>query len=530
MDWFAKRAARGLLLATAMLLPAGLPAAADDLRIAMKGAVDGADPHQSYTPNRNVQLHVYETLLVQDAHLFTHAQLAESWRAIDPNSWEFTLRQGVKFSDGSPLTPADAAFSIMRAKATTGIRTYSSNVRNVTSVDVTGDRTFVVHTSQPTPLQPDLMASIAIVNAKDAKDAAVADWNGGRAAVGTGPYRWIRWTPGQDVVLERNDGYWGPKEPWDKVTFRFIQDDSTRVAALLSGDVDVADTLPAELYDRIRNSDKVKLISTDSIFTDYFHLDATSATTPDVTGPDGKPWDKNPLRDQRVREAIDHALNRTALAERVMQGGASPAGQIAAAGFSGHVDGLEPAKFDPALSKKLLAEAGYPQGFTLRISCTNDRFAGDVQTCQAVGHMLDAVGIHVRINALPSAVYFRQEATMQPNGSPQFAADMAMFGSTTGFAIEGMNTIIHSPTTGLGPQNRNYYLDPKLDALLDKASAIFDATQRDQATAEATRYAMAQRAVLPLFFVKASWGLRRDLTLEPRGDQYTMATVVRKAK
>lgn len=518
---------RLLFLALLAAAPCAVPA--QELRIAMKGAVDGADPHQSYSPNRNVQLHVYETLLTQDEHLRPHPLLAVSWRAVDPLTWEFTLRAGVRFHDGSLLTPGDVAFSIMRAKAATGIRTYAANVRNVASVEATGERTLVVRTTVPTPLQPEFMVSVAIVSAKAAAEATNADWNGGRAAVGTGPYKWVLWTPAAGVTLVRNDAYWGEKEPWEKVSFRFIQNDSARVAALLAGDVDVADTLPAELYDRVRESDKVRLVAVDSIFTNYLYLDSLNPVVANVMGADGQRLARNPLQDQRVRQAMDHALNRAGLAERAMQGGAAAAGQVAAPGLQGHVPGLEPARYDPALARRLLAEAGYEKGFGLVLSCTSDRFAGDSRTCQAVGQMLNAVGIKAQVEAIPSAIYFRRWATISPEGTSDFSATISMFGSTSGMASEGMNTILHSPDPqrGLGVSNRRFYSDPKLDAMLAEADATFDAGERERRTQAAVRYAMEQRAALPLFFLKASWGLRRDLTLSPRADQYTMATTVR---
>jgi peptide/nickel transport system substrate-binding protein len=517
-------------LLTMMLV--GNVAVAQELRVGMKGVVDGADPHQSFSPNRNVQYHVYEPLVFQDAFLKPYPGLAESWKPMGPLTWSFTLRPGVTFQDGTPLTPEDVAFSLLRAKAATGIRTYQSSVRNVVSVERVDDRTFLIHESAPTPLQPAVLASVAIVSAKAAADATTSDWNGGRAAIGTGPYRWVKWNPGQDVVLARNPSYWGPKEPWEKVVFRFISNDSARVAGLLAGDIDVADTLPAELYERVKASDKLTLLTTDSVFTNYFYIDSISPrlTAGNATGPDGQPLPTNPLRDLRVRTAIDHALNRPALADRAMQGGATAADQIAAVGLQGHVDGLSPTRFDPALGRRLLAEAGYPNGFALTLSCTSDRFAGDGRTCQAVAQMLGAIGIKVSVDAQPTVMYFRNWATILPSGSSSFAATISMFGSTTGVASEGMNTILHTWDTerGLGASNRHFTSDAAFDAMLGKVDSTFEDGARETLTQDAVRYAMAQRLALPLFYVKASWGLRRDLTLVPRADQYTLATTVRR--
>ena len=517
----------GLLLLT--LLAA--PAFAQDLRVGMKGVVDGADPHQSFSPNRNVQYHVYEPLVFQDEHLKPTPGLAESWKPIDSLTWSFTLRPGITFHDGTKLTPEDIAFSLLRAKAAQGIRTYQSSVRNVVSVERVDDRTFLIRESAPTPLQPAVLASVGIVSAHAAADATTNDWNGGRAAIGTGPYRWVKWTPGQDVTLQRNDSYWGPKEPWSRVIFRFIPNDSARVAGLLAGDIDIADTLPAELYERVKSSDKLKLLTTDSIFTDYLYLDSVSpALSPNnAADPDGKPLPANPLADLRVRTAMDHALNRKVLAERAMQGGATAADQVAAEGLQGHVDHMPPNLFDTAQGKRLLAEAGYPNGFRLTLSCTNDRFAGDGRSCLAVAQMLGTIGIKVTVDAQPTVMYFRNWATILPNGSSTFAATISMYGSTTGVASEGMDTILHTwdADRGLGASNRHFTSDPALDALLAKVDSTFDEPAREALTQDAVRHAMAQRLALPLFYVKASWGLRRDLTLVPRADQYTLAMTVR---
>jgi len=521
---------RPLAAASLLALLAG-PAAAQELRIAMKAAVDNPDPHQNYTPNRNVQLHVYETLVAQDEHLRPRPGLAESWTSPDPNTWEFTLREGVRFHDGTPLTPEDVAFSLARAGTVQGVRTYASNVRNVVSVEARGPRTVVVRTREPTPQQPGLLAGVAILSARAARDATGEDFNGGRAAQGTGPYRWVRWTANQDVVLERAPAHWGAAEPWTRVTYRFIPNDSARTAALLAGDVDVIDTVPPGLYERVRSSGRHQVIATDSIFTHYLYLDSMSERIANATGADGQPLPRNPLRDHRVRQAMTHALNRTVLAERAMEGGATPAGQVAAEGFQGHVPGMAPPAFDPALSRRLLAEAGYPGGFNLTLNCTNDRFAGDARTCQGVAGMLNAVGIRATVDAQPLSVYFRRWSNIGPNGSSELSAHMSMFGSSTGLANEALTTLVRTPNParGQGVTNRNFHSDPELDRRLEAVDRSFDEAERERLTQEAVRYAVDRQALVPLFFMRASWGVRRELVLEPRGDGYTMATAIRRA-
>ncbi len=525
------RVLRRILLATAACLAMVPMAEAQNLRIAMKASVDGSDPHITFTPNRNVQLHVYETLLTQDDRLIARPGLAESWRSIDPLTWEFKLRPGVTFHDGSPLTARDVAFSIRRAQRAPGARTYAAAVRNVTDMTVVDDLTLVVKTRVPTPLQPHFLVGIAILSERAATDATEADFNGGRAAIGTGPYRWIRWTPQQNAVIERSANWRGTPEPWQRVIFSFIPNDSARVAALLSNDVDVIDSVPSGLHERIRGDRATRLISGDSIFTYYFYLDSMSAQIPNATDAAGQVLPNNPLRDQRVRRAMNHALNRAALAERVMEGGASPAGQIAATGFIGHDPSIPVPAYDPALSRRLLAEAGYPEGFNLTIHCTLDRFAGDARSCQAIAQMLTVAGIRTTIEALPMPVYLRRSATLTGAGAPELSAHLAMFGSSSGLASEAMTALVRTPNAALahGGWNRTRYSNPELDRLLAEADAVFDDAEREIATQRAVRFTVDNQALLPVFFMRSTWGVRNPLRLTPRGDQYTMATDIRAA-
>ena len=522
---------RRLLLATTLLLAGMTAAEAQTLRIAFKASMDGTDPHQSFTPNRNAQLHVWETLVTQDATLRPRPLLATSWRAIDPLTWEFTLRRDAVFHDGTPFTSADAAFSILRAKAATGPRTYTAAVRNVAAVETPDAHTLIVRTTVPTPLQPDFLVAVAMVNARAADGAQDADFNGGRAAIGTGPYRWGRWTPAQDVTFERSPTWRGTPEPWARVQIRFVPNDSARVAALLAGDVDVIDTVPTGLHARVRDNAGTQLVSGDSVFTHYFYLDSMSAQIPNASGADGQPLPGNPLRDLRVRRAMNHAINREALASRAMEGGATATGQIAPEGFVGHVPGLPVPEYSPARARALLAEAGYPQGFSLTIHCTQDRFAGDARTCQAIGQMLTAVGIRTTVEALPMPIYLRRSATLTASGAPELSAHLSMFGSSSGIASEALTALIRTPNPARahGTWNRTRFSNAEFDAILLRVDSEFDPAKREEATQEAIRWVADNLPMLPIFHVGASWGLRRGLAMTPRGDQYTMATEVRPA-
>jgi peptide/nickel transport system substrate-binding protein len=492
----------------------------------MKAAVDASDPHQSYTPNRNVQFHVWEPLVGQDEHVRTVPALAVSWQAIEPTLWEFKLATA-NFSDGTPFGPDDVIFSINRARAAEGVRTYRIYVRDIVAMEAVDAHTVRMRTRAAAPLLPANLGAFSMVSARAAEGAVEADFNGGRAAVGTGPYRWVKFTPGSDVTLDRNPHWRGRPEPWSKVIYRFVPNDSARTAGLLAGDLDVIDTVPPSLYARVSESERTKLLSTTSGFTLYFHLDQFRDRSPFVTSTDGRPLDRNPLRDVRVRRAMSLALNRTAIAERAMEGGAEPAGQFMPPGFDGHEGSLAIPPYDPAGARRLLAEAGYPQGFGLTLHCTNDRYAGDGRVCQTVAQMLTAVGIKSAVEALPSTVFFRRAGTATTE--TDFSAQMAIYSNLSGIGAENMNAVVRTldGARGVGTTNRGRYSNPELDRLLAAADAALDPAVREPLVSQATRLSMEQVGVIPIFHMKGSWGLRRALTMTPRGDQYTYATDVR---
>ena len=266
----------------------------------------------------------------------------------------------------------------------------------MTGAEAEGADTVILHTRNPAPTLPFDLATFPILSAHAAEGATLEDFNGGRAAVGTGPFRLVKWNPGQNVILERNPSYWGKAPEWERVEFRFVPNDSARVAGLLAGDLDLVDALPAELLDRVQTNDKLRVQSKLGILIMLLQMDVGRAVTPYATGPDGQPLPKNPLQDVRVRQAISVSINRQGLAERVMQGTEEPAGQLMAPGLDNHIASLLPPPYDPAKAKALLAEAGYPQGFGLTLTCTNDRYPGDDRICQAIGQMLTTAGIPPR--------------------------------------------------------------------------------------------------------------------------------------
>jgi peptide/nickel transport system substrate-binding protein len=349
--------------------------------------------------------------------------------------------------------------------------------------------------------------------------------------VGTGPYRWDQWTPGQGVTLTRNPDYWGSKPHWEKVDFRFVPNDSARVASLLAGDLDVIDAVPPGLTGRVEKGGNTHLMSATAIMMIYLQLEMGREQSPFVTGDDGQPLPKNPFRDLRVRQAFSQAINRAAIAERAMEGAAEPAGQFMAPGLDNHDRDLKPVAYDPARSRALLAEAGYPKGFHMTLACSNDRYPGDAKVCQTLGQMLGAVGIQTRVETVPISILFRRRSAA-PDGGPDVAAFMAGYGSPNGLATSALSSLTQTMDRDRGRGGNNYtgYSNPDVDQMVSEAEAEPDDAKRVDLVRRATRQAIGDTAIVPVYFTKAIWGLRRDLTMTPRADAFTFVDTIRPTK
>lgn len=519
----------GLARACAALVLALCAAAqAAELRIGFKSEVTSADPHVLNGQNRNVWMHVYESLVAQDERLRPVPALATSWKAVGTNAWEFKLRPGVLFHSGKPLTAEDVKFSIDRARSLTGPRTFRSYLREVDSVQVVDAATILVKTKGPSPTLPDNLSLIAIVSRLAAKDASEESFAKGAAAVGSGPYRFGEWLHGQRVVLTRNDRYWGTAEPWEKVTFQFIPKDPARAAALLAGSVDLIDGAPSALKERFATGN-FKLVSTTSYMLNYVYLDRAREQSPYVQDADGKPMARNPFNDLRVRQAMNLAINRDAIARAVMKGDAEPSGQFVPPGFFGHVPGLGAPKSNLDQARKLLAEAGFPRGFRLTLHCPNDRYPNDAKVCEAVGQMLSQAGIRTEVSTLPFAVFQPRSLTGGKGGEPEFSAGLLGIGAVTGDSFEPLMTlaVTHDRKTGTGANNRARYSNKEVDTLVDKAGNTFNEKEREELQQAAARAAMADVAFIPLQHIAAGWAMRQGLTAIPRADGFTLATAIR---
>lgn len=495
--------------------------AAADLSIALGADVTSIDPHfHNLTPNNNVGNHIFETLVAKDARGRLTPALAESWRAVDDLTWEFRLRKGVKFHDGSDFTAADVAFSLDRVpkvpNSPSPFTTYSKQITDRIIVDA---HTIRLKTAAPYPLMPTDMGTIMIVSSRAAKGASTEDFNSGKAAIGTGPLKFVRWQRGDRIELARNDGYWGAKSPWTRVVFRVITSDPTRVASLLANEVRAIENVPTADLAKVAKHGELSVYRVVSHRVMYLHMDSSRDKSPFVTDKAGRPLERNPLKDVRVRRAMSKAINRQALVERVMEGAARATGQLMPEGMFGYNPALKPEPFDPEGARKLLAEAGYPDGFGLTIHAPNNRYVNDEQVAQAIAQMLSRVGIATKVDTMPSSVYFTRASKLE------FSFILVGWGSETAEASSPLKALLatHNADKGMGQANRGRYSSPRMDALLDQALTTVDDARREKLLQQATEVAMSDVGIITLYHQENVWATRKGIVYTPRADERTFA-------
>jgi len=519
-----RRALGAVVLAVAL----ATPVAAQELKIAVAADVTSIDPHFfNLFPNNNIAEHIFDKLVQMDADSRMIPGLATTWKTVDATTWEFKLRKGVKFHDGSELTAEDVAYSIDRvAQIPNSPGPFVAYTKAIVQKQIVDPYTIRFKTAAPHPLMPNDLSTIYIVSKKAATGLSTEDFNSGKATVGSGRFKFVRYVNGDRVELARNDAYWGDKVPYEKVTFRIIKNEASRVAALLSGDVDAIEQPPIADLPRLKADPKFTITSKISHRVIYYNFDHLERSSPFVTGKDGKPLAKNPFLDLRVRKAISKAINRPAIAERVMEGQATPAGQLVSDKLFGNVPGMKAEPYDPEGAKKLLAEAGYPDGFNLTIHGPSGRYVNDEKIVQAVAQMLTRVGIVSKVETAPMAPYSSRASKQE------FSFHMVGWGASTGEASSPLRSLLatFNRDKGLGAVNWGRYSNPKVDYVIEQALQQVDDENRRAMLQQATRLAMDDLGIMPVHFQYTIWATKKGVAYTPRTDEYTLAFQFRPAK
>ncbi len=524
-----KNGLRAAVLAAVSALGLALSAAprAQTLTLAVGAPVTSLDPHyHQLSPNNAAAGMLFDRLVNTDGQSRMIPGLAESWQAVAPNVWEFRLRRGVRFHNGNAFTAEDVAFTIQRVpnvpNSPSSFAIYTRPIRNVEIVD---EYTIRLTTEGPYPLLPQDLTNIYILDRETHQNATTEDFNAGRAAIGTGPFRLVTYRNGDRIELERNDSYFGDRPAWQRVNYRMITNDSARTAALLAGDVEAIDQVPTADLSKLRGDQRVALSQAIGLRLIFLGLDhMRTDASPFITDNDGRPIPRNPLKDVRVRRALSMAIDRQAIVDRVMEGAATPAGQFLPPGIFSYVPDLAPPRFDPDGARRLLAEAGYPNGFRIQLNGPNDRYPNDGRIVQVIGQMWTRIGVRTSVEAQPWTTFVARAARQE------FSAFLIGWGSNP----EGSHPLRNLVATfdrekGYGASNRGRYSNPQLDQMLEAALRELDDAKRERMLQDAQRLAMEDVAVIPLHIQTNIWAMRRGLAHEARADELTRAQDFRPA-
>ena len=497
---------------------AGGTAQAETLRWAAQNDILTLDPHsQNHATTNAILMHSYEGLTRYNEKFEVEPALATKWTMISPTQVRFELRKGVKFADGSPFTADDVIFSLGRIKQPQGtMQIYVTGINEIKKID---DHTVDFILSAPQPILLRNIIDFRIMSkswSEKNKTTNVQDYKAkeenyaSRNVNGTGPYKITGWTPDQRLTMTINKDWWGKHGGnVTEVIYTPIKSDPTRVAALLSGDVDMLTDLPVQDVARLRNDPKLKIVDGHEVRTIYIALDEFS---PELKYSDVK--GKNPFKDKRVREAMSIAIDREAIKRNTMRGLSIPAGIIVAPGVNGNSPDIDvAAKADPERAKKLLAEAGYPNGFEFQLNCPNNRYVNDEEICQNVVAMWARVGIKTKLVAESMATFIQKVQNFDTS------AYLLGWGVATFDAQYSLQSLIRTRTTGAdGNFNFGRISDPKIDALVDAMKTETDVTKRNAQIREALILTRDEVHSIPLHHQLRPWAMKKGVTTIHRAD------------
>ena len=488
---------------------------AKTIKWSMQGDSLTLDPHaQNEGPTTQVSRQVYEALVTRGLDMSIEPQLATDWKTTDPNTWIFNLRKDVKFSDGSNMTAKDVVFSILRAKQpTSDFKEYISTISDVKEID---NYTVQISTSKPNPILLNQLSNIFIMSKKWSIDfgATVSqNWDGGEEtfsatnAMGTGPFKITLREPNTKTVFERNSNWWGSMKDNSVTEIHLlpIKNSATRVAALLSGEVDLVTDAPVQDLARIGNSADHDVVSTAQMRTIFLGMDqAADKLRSGNTG-------DNPFKKKEVRQALYQAIDIEAIKKKVMRGLSEPAGIITFPGVNGYTKDLDKRlPYDVDAAKKLLADAGYPKGFDVELRCPNDRYVNDEAICTAVVGMLGKIGVNVNLFAQTKSKHFKE--------LKEDKGDFYMLG--WGVPTLDSHYVFHYLYESGASWNKVNFSNSEVDAAIRVMEGEVDLDKRNAAIANAWKIVKDDISYLPLHHQVISWATKNsvDVPIRPNNE------------
>ncbi|MCO5111726.1 MAG: ABC transporter substrate-binding protein [Burkholderiaceae bacterium] len=503
----------------AALSAAALVGHAQTIRIANQGDALSMDPHSL---NESLQLsttsNVYEPLVGRNKDLSLAPALATAWKQTSPTVWRFELRKGVQFHDGTPFTADDVLFSFARTQVEgSDMKSYTNDFKEVRKIN---DHTVEIETKTAFPILPDVISQVFIMSKKwcEANNAtAPVDRRKGIEnaasfrANGTGPFRLRERQPNVRTVFVRNGNYWGPIEGnVAEVIFTPIGSAPTRVAALLSGEIDVMEPIPVQDIDRVNNNPGTRAITGPELRTIFLGMDQKrdELLYSSVKG-------KNPFKDKRVRQAFYQAIDIDGIKKTVMRGASNPSALMVGPGINGFQPDAKRLPYDVEAAKKLMAEAGYPNGFEVSMNCPNDRYVNDDRICQTVAANLSRINVKINLQAETKGTYFpkvlRRDTSFYMLGWTPSTYD----------AHNALNALMACvDDKGAGQFNLGAYCNPKVDELTKKIQAETDTAKRNAMIKEAFDLHSADIGHLPLHQQALAWGVSKKVKLVQLADNY----------
>jgi peptide/nickel transport system substrate-binding protein len=513
-------------LALMLAWPAGASAAV--FRWANNGDLNAMDP---YTRNETFQLsflaNIYEPLIRRDRNLGLEPALATKWEQTSPTVWRFTLRPDVKWQDGTPFTADDVVFSAARIRAPTSVmKSILAPVKEVRKID---DLTVEIETNKVDPIFPqEITTWVMMSKAWSVKNNATEPVNLSsntenfaiRNAMGTGPFKLVLREPDRRTILEPNPGWWDkPEHNLTRVELSIIANPATRVAALLSGDVDMIYSVPPQDEARIKAAPGLRLIAGPELRTIFLGM---NQSRPELLQSSVK--GKNPFKDARVRQAFALAIDEDAIAARVMRGQAHATWVMFGPGVNGYdAEQDKRPKVDVARAKALMAEAGFGDGFTVSMDCPNDRYENDEAICTAVAAMLAKINVKIELNAQTKVRYFNKI------GPPDYNTDFYMLGWTpnTYDAHNAFYNLMATRNSPAGEVNDAGYSNPELDKLIDQMVVETDPVKRTAMIHQAVEVVQKDFGYIPLHQQVIAWAAKSNIELVQMADNYFPLRFVR---
>ncbi|MCP5287441.1 MAG: ABC transporter substrate-binding protein [Burkholderiaceae bacterium] len=510
------------LLAAAALatsaLAVSVPATAATLRWAAQNDILTLDPHsQNHATTNAILMHAYEGLTRYGVNREIEPALATKWTVISPTQVRFELRKGVKFHDGSPFTADDVLFSFDRIRQPQGtMQIYVTGISEIKKID---SHTIDVMLSAPQPILLRNIIDFRIMskawaeknNTTKTQDYKAKEENfASRNVNGTGPYKILGWQPEQRILMSRNEAWWDkPTGNVDQVVYTPISNQATRVAALLSGEIDMLTDLPTQDVDRLRKTSGLKVLDGPEVRTIYL--------APDIGSPELKYSSvkgKNPFADKRVRQALSMAIDREAIKRNIMRGLSIPAAVMVAPGVNGNSPDIDkPVKVDLTKAKALMTEAGYGSGFTVQMNCPNNRYVNDQQICQAVSAMWAKLGVKVDLVAENMATFSQKVQKFDTS------LYLLGWGVATYDAQYTLQSLVRTRTSGAdGNFNFSKINDPEVDKLVDAMKTEVDTAKRNAMIKDALVRTRDEVLLIPLHHQMRPWAMKTNVTTIHRSD------------